>query len=238
MTIRRISEVPLPDREIIELVRHSCVDVPEGSVRLARSFYDNLFEMVPSVRDMFSADIRPQQQRMADALLSVVRHLDDPDEVALQLRRLGRQHQRDLGVKPEHYPYVGRALVRAVSEVSPTWSSSMSSAWVLVYQWVTAHMLAGAEEAAAPPPPARSRSQDPVAAQDPAPARHRSPGRSGERDPYREPGPEQGHYQDPYRDRGPSRYQDPGRGPERPQEQARYQDPDFAQARAAGRGPR
>ncbi|MFL1430328.1 MULTISPECIES: globin domain-containing protein, partial [unclassified Nocardiopsis] len=145
MTLRRVSEVPLPDREIIELVRLSCVDVPEGSARLARSFYDNLFEMVPSVRGMFAADIKPQQQRMADALLSVVRHLDDPDEVAHHLRSLGRQHHRELGVRPEHYPYVGRALVRAVSEVSPTWTSSMSSAWVLVYQWVTAQMLAGAE---------------------------------------------------------------------------------------------
>ncbi|CAL9422959.1 Flavohemoprotein [Nocardiopsis dassonvillei] len=152
MTLRRVSEVPLPDRETIDLVRRSCVDVPEGSARLARSFYDNLFEMVPAVRDMFSNDLRPQQQRMADALLSVVRHLDEPDEIARYLRDLGRQHHRELGVLPEHYPYVGRALVRAVSEVSPTWSSSMSSAWVLVYQWITANMLAGAEEAAAPSP--------------------------------------------------------------------------------------
>ncbi|GHC94963.1 flavohemoprotein [Nocardiopsis terrae] len=151
MTLRSISEVPLPDQETIDLVRQSCVDIPEGSTRLARSFYDNLFAMVPEVRGMFSADIKPQQQRMADALLSVVRHLDSPDEVARYLQRLGLQHRRELGVLPEHYPHVGRALVRAVSETSPTWSSSMSSAWVLVYQWVTANMLAGAELAAASP---------------------------------------------------------------------------------------
>ncbi|MGQ4267288.1 globin domain-containing protein [Nocardiopsis changdeensis] len=157
MTLRRVSEVPLPDRETIELVRLSSVDIPEGSARLARSFYDNLFEMVPSVRSMFADDIRPQQQRMADALLSVVRHLDDPDEVAHHLRRLGRQHHRELGVVPEHYPYVGRALVRAVSEVSPTWTSSMSSAWVLVYQWITAQMIAGAEGDDTPPAPPRAR---------------------------------------------------------------------------------
>ncbi|MBQ1082667.1 MULTISPECIES: globin domain-containing protein [unclassified Nocardiopsis] len=153
MTHRSLSEVPLPDQEIIELVRQSCVDIPEGSTRLARSFYENLFSMVPEVRGMFSEDIKPQQQRMADALLSVVRHLDSPDEVAHYLRRLGRQHRIELGVLPEHYPHVGRALVRAVSEVSPTWSSSMSSAWVLVYQWITANMIAGAEEA---PNPARA----------------------------------------------------------------------------------
>lgn len=151
MTLRSLSEIPLPDQGIIDLVRQSCVDIPEGSTRLARSFYDNLFTMVPEVRGMFSDDIKPQQQRMADALLAVVRHLDAPDEVAQYLQSLGAQHHRELGVRPEHYPHVGRALVRAVSEVSPTWSSSMSSAWVLVYQWVTANMLAGAEHAMASP---------------------------------------------------------------------------------------
>ncbi|MBR8742206.1 globin domain-containing protein [Nocardiopsis sp. MG754419] len=146
MTFRSVSEVPLPDQEIIDLVRQSAVDIPEGSARLAKSFYDNLFMMVPEVRGMFAADIKPQQQRMADALMSVVQHLDSPDEVAQYLQRLGHQHHRDLGVLPEHYPHVGRALVRAVSEVSPTWTSAMSSAWVLVFQWITANMLAGAQQ--------------------------------------------------------------------------------------------
>lgn len=168
--------MPLPDRETIELVRLSAVDIPEGSARLARSFYENLFEMVPSVRGMFADDIRPQQQRMADALLSVVQHLDDPDEVAHHLRGLGRQHHRELGVQPEHYPYVGRALVRAVSEVSPTWTSSMSSAWVLVYQWITAQMIAGAEGTEeVRPAPRRARPQAPAEPRDRVP--HQAPGR-------------------------------------------------------------
>ncbi|WP_017589247.1 globin domain-containing protein [Nocardiopsis ganjiahuensis] len=171
--------MPLPDQEIIDLVRQSAVDVPQGSTRLAKSFYDNLFSMVPEVRAMFSEDIKPQQQRMADALLAVVQHLDTPDEVADYLRRLGLQHRLELGVLPEHYPHVGRALVRAVSEISPTWSSSMSSAWVLVYQWITANMLAGAEQAEAASPnsaaPSRARhaSSSPNSAA-PSPARHAS----------------------------------------------------------------
>lgn len=148
MTHRSLSEVPLPSPDVIEAVRQSCSTLPEGSPRLAVAFYRNLFEIAPGVREMFAADLGPQQQRMADALVAVVRYLDEPEEIAGYLQQLGAQHHRELGVQPEHYPYVARALVRAVSEVSPTWSSSMSSAWVLVYQWVTANMLAGAEQAA------------------------------------------------------------------------------------------
>lgn len=147
LALRPISEVPLPDQATIEQVRLSCADIPEGSTRLSRCFYDHLFVMAPEVRVMFSHDLKQQQQRMADALLSVVQHLDTPEELAGYLRSLGLQHHRELGVRPEHYPHVGRALIRAVSEVSPTWSSSMSSSWVLVYQWITAHMMAGAEQA-------------------------------------------------------------------------------------------
>jgi hemoglobin-like flavoprotein len=165
--------VPLPNQETIDLVRRSAVDIPQGSARLAKSFYDNLFAMVPEVRAMFPPDIKPQQQRMADALLAVVQHLDDPGEVAEYLQRLGLQHRLELGVAPEHYPHVGRALVRAVSEISPTWSSSMSSAWVLVYQWITANMLAGAEQADAAS--RRARTPSPSPAPSPSASTPRSP---------------------------------------------------------------
>ncbi|MFE3457522.1 globin domain-containing protein [Nocardiopsis aegyptia] len=145
---RRITEVPLPDESVIEAVRASCARLPAGSTRLAERFYENLFAMAPDVRAMFPDDLRPQHKRMATALLEVVQHLDSPDDVAGYLQDLGAQHHRELQVKPEHYPFVGRSLVRAVSEISPTWTSSMSSAWVLVYEWITANMLAGAERAA------------------------------------------------------------------------------------------
>jgi hemoglobin-like flavoprotein len=138
----------LPTESVIEAVRASCARIPVGSTRLAERFYENLFAMAPEVRAMFPDDLRPQHKRMASALLEVVQHLDSPDDVARYLQDLGAQHHRDLEVEPEHYPFVGRALVRAVSEISPTWSSSMSSAWVLVYEWITANMLAGAERAA------------------------------------------------------------------------------------------
>jgi hypothetical protein len=39
---------------------------------------------------------------------------------------------------------VGRALVRAVRELSPKWSTAVGSAWVQVYEWMAAHMILGA----------------------------------------------------------------------------------------------
>ncbi len=64
------------------------------------------------------------------------------------LYRLGAYHAVELGVRPEHYPYMGRALVRAARDMSTGWSSMTSSCWVLVYEWISSMMLAGAREAA------------------------------------------------------------------------------------------
>ncbi|GAB3213664.1 globin domain-containing protein [Marinactinospora thermotolerans] len=147
MQPRSAHEVPLPDPAVVEAVRLSCADLPRGSTRLADLFYDHLFALVPETRSMFPADMGPQRERMAHALVEVVDHLDRPVQVRDFLHRLGRHHHR-IGVRPEHYPHVGRALVRAVADIAPTWTSSMSSAWVLVYEWIAATMLVGAREAA------------------------------------------------------------------------------------------
>lgn len=105
--------------------------------------------MVPEVRGMFPADMSMQNERMSRALVDAVRGADDPDGVERLLQRMGAAHGRNHGVIPEHYPHVGRALVRAVRDLSPRWSPHVASAWVQVYEWMAAHMILGAENSAA-----------------------------------------------------------------------------------------
>jgi hemoglobin-like flavoprotein len=125
---------------------------------LAESFYWHLFDMVPEVRAMFPADMSMQHERMSRTLVDAVRGADDPAAVERLLQRMGGAHARNHAVIPEHYPHVGRALVRAVRDLSPRWSPVVASAWVQVYEWMAAHMILGAENSTAHtqhrPPPA------------------------------------------------------------------------------------
>lgn len=148
---RSIHEVPLPDAKVIEAVRQSFSTVRRDPVRLAEVFYEHLFDLAPDLRPMFGDDLTVQHQRMAQALLDVVEWLDNPDRLRPYLQRLGSYHTNRYGVRPEHYPHVGRALVRAVSELAPNWSSYVSSCWILVYEWITANMLSTAESGQAAP---------------------------------------------------------------------------------------
>lgn len=142
-------EVGRPYAATIEIARQSCAAVADRPVVLAETFYSHLFDLAPEVRGMFPADMSMQHERMSRTLVDAVRDADDPAAVERLLHRMGAAHARNHAVAPEHYPYVGRALVRAVRDLSPQWSSSVGAAWVQVYEWMVAHMILGAESATA-----------------------------------------------------------------------------------------
>jgi hemoglobin-like flavoprotein len=141
-----------PDAETIRIARESCAAVADRPAAIAETFYVHLFELAPAVRDMFPADMSIQNERMSRTLLDAVRNADDPEKVERLLQRMGAAHARNHAVIAEHYPYVGRALVRAVRELSPRWSAVVGSAWVQVYEWMAAHMVLGADVEAAQGP--------------------------------------------------------------------------------------
>jgi hemoglobin-like flavoprotein len=130
------------------IVQRTAASVADRPVALAECFYHHLFELAPGVRGMFPQDMTAQNEKLSRALFEAVRALVDPDRHAarmeVNLHKLGADHARRHGVKPEHYPYVGHALVRAVSDVSGDWSASTSSAWLWVYEWVSTHMIGDA----------------------------------------------------------------------------------------------
>jgi hemoglobin-like flavoprotein len=127
------------------IVQRTAAAVAGRPTALAESFYRHLFQLAPAVRDMFPQDMTAQNERLSRALFDAVRALVDPDRHAARmednLHKLGADHARRYGVRPEHYPYVGHALVRAVNDVSGDSSASTSSAWIWVYEWVSTHMI-------------------------------------------------------------------------------------------------
>lgn len=137
-----------PSPAVIEAVQASCRAVADRPVRLAEVFYANLFDMAPQLRAMFPDDMSDQMQKMTDALLGAIAQIATSDTVELEvaLQGLGATHRTRYGVESQHYGYIGHALTRAVREVAgPAYSGALSSSWIALYQWVAAHMIAGAD---------------------------------------------------------------------------------------------
>ena len=143
---RRSTRGGRPTPQAMAHVRRTAAMVADRPVALAEAFYRHLFDMAPTVRGMFPNDMTAQNERLCRALLEAIRVLVEPEhagEMERQLAQLGAQHAHRYGVVPEHYPYVGHAIVRAVRELTGDRSVAVSSAWVWVYQWLSDHMLSG-----------------------------------------------------------------------------------------------
>ncbi|MEY9212573.1 globin domain-containing protein [Thermobifida halotolerans] len=139
---------PLGPRTL-EAVQAVCANLLEEPEPLAERFYHHLFRLLPSCERLFPPDMETQHVRMARVLVEAVRHLDEPGDTWDRLRELGGHHYMRWGLGPEEYRCVGHALVEAARDVSPEWTPSVGSAWVTVYEWISAAMLTGAAEAAA-----------------------------------------------------------------------------------------
>jgi hemoglobin-like flavoprotein len=133
----------------VALLRESFDRVLEREPNLTHRFYDHLFALHPQAKPMFHRSPRATQEKMlADALVSVIDHLEDSPWLVEKLGAMGIKHV-DYGVTPEMYPWVGEALVATLAEVSgPDWSDELAREWGAAYGAITSLMLAGARAAA------------------------------------------------------------------------------------------
>ncbi|WP_018656184.1 globin domain-containing protein [Actinomadura flavalba] len=120
--------------------------------KAAAYFYGRLFAAEPRVRALFPPAMDVQRDRLFQALTTIVFRLDDPDSLLPYLRRLGRDH-RKYGVRPEHYPAVGAALLATLRKFAgPAWSAEAETAWTAAYRTASTLMIEAAEQDADTPP--------------------------------------------------------------------------------------
>ena len=138
------------------LLRRSFALATREPERFAPRFYERLFTLAPAVRSLFPDDLRHQQQKLTQALVVLVRGLDQPQVLEPVLRQLGARHA-GYGAQAGHYAVVGEALIETLDELAgEPMDAGTRAAWAGLYGWVAATMLAGAESVTARPPAPRS----------------------------------------------------------------------------------
>src|SRR6266576_12956 len=91
-------------------LRNSTALMPVGDLGPVEEFYRRLFELSPEVRLLFKREIGPQANKLSQMLAWVIEHLEQPDDLATELRKLGARHG-GYGVQIDHYAPVGSALI-------------------------------------------------------------------------------------------------------------------------------
>jgi ferredoxin-NADP reductase/hemoglobin-like flavoprotein len=133
-----------------QLIKQSWALAGPVADKIAAQFYGLLFSRHPQVRQMFPAAMDAQRDRLLKALAQAIMNLDDPETMTAQLRDLARDH-RKYGVRPEHYPIVGRCLLAALRANLPNdWNAEYEEAWSAAYEAIANIMIEAAEADTSP----------------------------------------------------------------------------------------
>jgi nitric oxide dioxygenase len=131
-----------PDQ--VKLVQESFAKVAPISDMAAMLFYDRLFEVAPSLKAMFRADMTGQRKKLMAALAAVVNGLGNLDSVLPAASALAKRHVR-YGAKPAHYPVVGGALLWTLEKgLGDAWTPEVADAWTAAYGTLSGYMISEA----------------------------------------------------------------------------------------------
>lgn len=135
-----------PDQ--IKLVQSSWTQVAPIAETAANLFYTRLFELDPSVRPLFSGDIRTQGKKLMEIIGISVSSLNRLDEILPLVRDLGRRHA-SYGVEAWHYDVVAEALLWTLAQgLGNTFTDEVRASWAATYQALAGVMIDAAQGSA------------------------------------------------------------------------------------------
>lgn len=130
----------------VSLLEQSFARVRPNATAFGADFYDTLFAAEPAARAMFAGtDMKTQQKKLMDSIVLVIENLENGDVLANALRGLGARHVK-FGVRAEHFPLVGAALLQTFAKhLGPHWTPEVNRAWADAYGAISALMTEGME---------------------------------------------------------------------------------------------
>ncbi|WP_291684953.1 globin family protein [Bradyrhizobium sp.] len=128
----------------VRLVQESFAKVAPISETAAVLFYDRLFEIAPTVKAMFPADMTEQRKKLMAMLAAVVNGLANLESILPAASALAKRHVA-YGAKPEHYPVVGSALLWTLEKgLGDAWTADVADAWTAAYGTLSGFMISEA----------------------------------------------------------------------------------------------
>jgi hemoglobin-like flavoprotein len=131
-----------PDQ--VTLVQQSFAKVAPISEQASVLFYDRLFEVAPSVKALFPADMTEQRKKLMMMLATVVGGLANLESILPAASALAKRHVA-YGAKAEHYPVVGGALLWTLEKgLGEGWTPEIAEAWTAAYGTLSGFMISQA----------------------------------------------------------------------------------------------
>mgnify|MGYP003678403262 CR=1 FL=1 len=133
--------------ETIATVKATIPFLSENALKLTCEFYQQMFRENPEVKEFFNPAHQAsgaQQGALAGAVCAFAQNIETPENLASAVSLIAHKHV-SLGVKPEHYPIVGKHLLGAIDTLLNPAPPEILEAWGQAYGFLT-EVLTGAEE--------------------------------------------------------------------------------------------
>jgi len=137
------------DADQIARIRGGFAGIAADADRFTAAFYARLFELAPTLRDLFPPDLSAQRAKLAHMLSMLTASLDRPLELRPALAALGERH-RSYGVVTTDFRSVGQALLDTLAaHLGERFTVADRAAWTVLYGRIAAIMTAPTQRAAA-----------------------------------------------------------------------------------------
>jgi hemoglobin-like flavoprotein len=130
----------------VAMVQVSWEKVQPAAEAVAKMFYDQLFNLDPSLRGMFKGDMKEQGRKLMNMITYAVNGLARLDAIVPGVQALGRRHA-GYGVTDSHYETVASALLWTLAQgLGPSFTGELRAAWVAAYNVLANTMKEAARE--------------------------------------------------------------------------------------------
>ncbi|MCC9024197.1 NO-inducible flavohemoprotein [Bacillus nakamurai] len=107
------------DEKTINIIKSTAPVLKTQGEDITGRFYNLMFQDHPELLNMFNqTNQKKQTQRaaLANAVIAAAANIDQLEHIIPAVRQIGYKHT-SIGVKPEHYPIVGKYLLLAIKDV-------------------------------------------------------------------------------------------------------------------------
>jgi nitric oxide dioxygenase len=128
--------------ESVACIKETSHFVIENSEAITSKMYDILFTENPEIMHLFVDSDDTQHVKLAMALNTVAANIEHLDRLEETLEKIAASHVR-VGVQPEQYPFVGKALLEAIKRVlGSAASNDVMKAWEELYSLLAGALIA------------------------------------------------------------------------------------------------
>ncbi|MBS4218460.1 NO-inducible flavohemoprotein [Bacillus sp. FJAT-49711] len=106
-------------KRTIDIIKSTVPALEVHGVQITSVFYKKMFSAHPELLNIFNHANQSQgrqQTALANMVYTAAKHIDQLENILPAVQQVAYKH-RGLGVKPEHYPIVGKFLLLAIEEV-------------------------------------------------------------------------------------------------------------------------